>query len=252
MIQLGVLLVAGGLASAFWREYRNSRFYRGRPGLPAPEAETQDTGIAQHDVKVKVFDDVGELHHYQRVSWYTLALAASGSWFYPPATLVSVPLLGYNTYHFFKTVQQSDSAARKAPLTVFEAIGITGSLLTHNPLTASILLTFSFGARKLLLQAGNITNNIGFANTFNPRLAKVWILRDGTEVEASVAELREGDVVVLRAGDTVAVEGKVLEGSGTMRQFSLSKQMKLVPKQVGDRVFLFTQLGSGCLHVRPT
>ncbi|WMP19454.1 P-type ATPase [Thiothrix lacustris] len=216
-----------------------------------PSLQVQEqVELASHGGE-KVFDDVGELQHYQRVSWYALALSTSGAWFYPPATLVSIPLLGYNAYNLVKTIRQSDKAEQTSPLTIFEVIAVTGTLVTGRPATASVLMLLSFGTRKLLLQAGNISNNIGFAKPFNPRFAKVWTLRDGAEIETSVADLQQGDIVVLHAGETVAVEGKILEGIGTIRQYSLCKQMKLVPKQEGDKVFPFTQVESGCLHVQP-
>ncbi|MEB4591264.1 hypothetical protein VSS37_09770 [Candidatus Thiothrix sp. Deng01] len=249
MIQLGVLLMAGGVAGALWRDYRKKQAYKSHAALPYANPEPQTSKLPP-PTRVKVFDDVGELNHYQKISWYALAFAASGSWFYPPARLVSLPLLSYNTYHFFRTIRQSDKADQKSPVTLFESIGIAGSLATGSPFTASMLMVFSFGTRKLLLQAGNISNNIGFSQPFNPRYAKVWVMRDGAELETTVGNLREDDVIVLHAGDTIALEGKVLDGVGSVRQFSLRKQMKLIPKQEGDRVYPFTQLESGCLHVQ--
>jgi cation transport ATPase len=249
MIHLGILLVVGGVASALMREYKKKQ--RAVPTLSLPAAESQDQTKIPSVSETKVFDDVGELEHYQKVSWYALAFSTSGAWFYPPATLVSIPLLGYNTYHFIKTIRESDKSEQTAPMTIFEIIAVTGTLVTGRPVTASVLMLLSFGTRKLLLRVGNITNNIGLTQSFNPRFAKVWTLRDGAEIETPVTDLQEGDIVVLHAGETVVVAGKVLEGSGAMRQFSLRKQMKLIPKQTGDSVFPFTQLESGCLHIQP-
>lgn len=249
MVQFGVILVIGGAVSAIWRHYHKNHVMEQAPGLPAPDADEPLRLPAT--ANVEIFDDVGELSHYQKVAWYALALSAAGAWFYPPARMLSLPLLGYNTYHFVRTVRNSDRMDQKSPTTLFESIGVAGSLLTGSTLTTSLLLVFSFGARKLLLHAGNITNNIGFSKSFNPRHVRVWVLRDGAEIESSVADLQEDDVVVLHAGDTVALEGKVLEGNGGVRQFSLRKQMKVIPKQEGDRVYPFTQLASGNLHVKP-
>ncbi|MGB3918716.1 hypothetical protein J9253_15885 [Thiothrix litoralis] len=249
MIQLGMLLIVSGAASALWRQYRKSHELEHVPSLPAPD--TVHHNSLPSAGAVKVFDDVGELNHYQKVAWYTLALSAAGSLFYPPVRLLSLPLLGYNTYHFVRTIRQSDKTDQKSPATLFEGIGVVGSLATGSTVTASVLLLFSFGTRKLLLHAGNITNNVGFSKPFNPRYARVWVLRDGAEIETAVADLQEDDIVVLHAGDTVALEGKVLEGNGSVRQFSLRKQMKLIPKQEGDKVYPFTQLESGSLHIKP-
>lgn len=257
MVHLGILLLAGGLAGAVFRDYRQGRSLRKHSELPASSpvlkaaaAAASEQAKAYLDTgEARVFDDIGELQHYQKASWYALAFSASGAWFYPPATLVSAPLLGYNAYNFVKTIRQSDKAERTSPMTIFEVIAIGGTLLTGRPATASVLMLLSFGTRKLLLQAGNITNNIGFTKPINPRTAQVWVLRDGVEIESSVRDLQAGDVVILHGGDTVIVEGRVLEGEAVMRQFSLRKQMKLVPKRAGDKVFPFTHLEEGCLHI---
>ena len=129
-------------------------------------------------------------------------------------------------------------------------VAIGGTLVTGRPTMASVALLLSFGTRNLLLRAGNITSSIVSEQPLNLRHASVWTLRDGVEVETPIKQLQTGDIVVLHAGDTVAIEGRVLEGAGLVRQFSLRKKMKIIPKQVGDKVFPFTRLESGNLYVR--
>lgn len=248
MIPLFLPLLVAGFAGAVWREHQQTRIAALPLGLPQPAPAKPQPDLSMNPVD-KTFDDVGELHHYQRVSWYSLAFAASGTWFYPPATLLSLPLLGYNTYHFTKLLRYTDVAGRKSPMTVFESIALAGSLATGQAATASVMFLLAFGSRKLLLQAGNIAE-IGFSRAVDPRFAKVWILRDGVEVESSLKEVQEGDVMVIRGGETVLVEGKILDGEGVVRQYSLLKKHKSISKQVGDKVFPFTQLESGCLCVK--
>jgi cation transport ATPase len=250
MVPLMVLLplAAGGVAAALWRQYKQ------RQHTPLPDAlpYLETNQVAQQDANhhSRVFDDVGELHHYQRVTWYALAFAASGAWFYPPATLVSLPLLSYNAYHFLRTLHQSDASEQKSPISIFQIISITGTLVTGRALAASVLLLFSFTTRKLLLQAGNISHHVGFAQPFNPRKLPVWVLRDGAEIETTIAGLQQTDIVVLHPGDTIALHGEVIQGHGVVHQFSLRKQIKSLPKQTGDKVFPYTQLASGCLYVQ--
>jgi Cation transport ATPase len=250
MIHLPFLipLLAAGFVGAVWREHQRGKALGLPLSLPDPEVGTPQIKTSQSRADNE-FDDIGELHHYQKVSWYGLAFAASGAWFYPPATLLSIPLLGYNAYHFTKLIRHTDAAGRKSPMTVFESIALAGSLATGQTTTAAVMFLLVFGSRKLLLQAGNIAD-IGLSRSIDPRFARMWILRDGAEIEASLREIQEGDVVVIRGGDTVLIEGQVLEGDGIVRQYSLLKKPKSINKHCGDKVFPFTQLESGCLHVR--
>lgn len=256
MIPVGLLLplVASGVVGAAWRGYKKCRKHRqNNLLLPAPKSEQCEeikTKALPRQTSNAVFDDVEELDHYQHVSWYSLAFAASGSWFFAPAIWLSFPLIGYNTYHLINTIRHSDSTKQKSAMTVFELLGVTGSIISGRPVTASLLLLLSFGSRKLLLQMGNISNNMGPSGMLNSKFTTVWVLRDGAEVETTIGDLHEHDVIVLRAGETAMLKGEIVSGSGTMHQFSLRKKMKLVPKQAGDKVFPFTRLESGCLHIR--
>ena len=247
MVHLGLAWIVGGAVGAAWRHYQKNH---------VPPPQVLRLSVSDNKVSAKksmtVFDDVAEVDHYHQVAWYALALSAAGSLFYPPVRVLSLPLLGYNTYHLARTVLNSDKPDQKSALVLFEVIGVAGSLATGSAVAASVLLVFSFGSRKLFLYAGNVANNMIGSRPLNPRQACVWVLRDGAEIEVFLADLQEDDVVVLQAGETIALTGRVLEGQGYVRQFGLRKQMKSVPKQAGDYVYAFTQLESGTLHIKAT
>ncbi len=67
-----------------------------------------------------------------------------------------------------------------------------------------------------------------------PQTARV--LRDGTEKELSVDEIREGDRVLLRPGERVPVDGVLLDGSCAVDESMLSGESVPVPKGPGDSV----------------
>ncbi len=252
MIQFGVLvsLLAGGMVAAAVRHYKQRPDYAEDSEYTALTDQSDKKGtLSRHTCRV--FDDVGELQHYQQVAWYALAFSTASSWFFPPVALISLPLLGYNGYHYYRMLFHSDPAERKTPLAIFELISNTATLLTGRIVPASVLFLFSFGIRKWLLQAGNISNNIGLKNAINPQLTNIWVLRDGAEIEVPVPELQPDDVMILHPGDTVTVPGTVIQGNGLVRQFSLRKYMKRVPKYTGDQVYPFTRIASGHLHIQP-
>lgn len=252
MIQFGIFLALGGVVGALLRQHKKGKVVINRAALPNSEVENKGgMSFAKNSAdNNKVFDDVGELNHYQKVALYTFALSAASSWFYPPVRLICFPLLGYNTYHFYHTIRNSDKVNQRSPMTVFEGIGVVGSLLTGSIVAGSLLLLFVFGSRKLLLNAGNIANNVGFSDPFKPRYARVWVMRNGAEIDLAVSEVIESDIIILRAGEIVVIEGEVLSGEGNISQFSLHKKMKIISKQKGDRVYPFTQLESGTLQVK--
>ena len=81
-----------------------------------------------------------------------------------------------------------------------------------------------------------------------PRVARVR--RDGSEVEIPVAQVVEGDVVLVRAGERVPVDGPVLAGRSGVDQSALTGESLPVDKGPGDPVFTGTLNQFGLLEVR--
>ncbi len=74
----------------------------------------------------------------------------------------------------------------------------------------------------------------------------------GGEEEVAVAELREGDLVVLRPGDHVPVDGVVTEGNSAVNEAMLTGESLPVEKSVGGKVFAGTVNLNGRLIMRVT
>jgi Cu+-exporting ATPase len=75
---------------------------------------------------------------------------------------------------------------------------------------------------------------------------------DGATEEVPLASVRVGDVVVVRAGDRVAVDGRVLMGESTVNEAMLTGESAPVPKAPGDRVYAGTVNELGPLRCEAT
>ena len=67
-----------------------------------------------------------------------------------------------------------------------------------------------------------------------PKVATV--IRDGQKQEIPVEDVRVGDVIAVRAGEQIPVDGTVLSGNGAVDQSALTGESVPVDKHVGDRV----------------
>lgn len=78
------------------------------------------------------------------------------------------------------------------------------------------------------------------------------VLRDGQEVEIGVEALSVGDVVVVRPGERMPVDGSVLLGSSSVDQSPITGESIPAYKGIGDPVFSGTINGSGALELQVT
>ncbi|MEU3517424.1 heavy metal translocating P-type ATPase [Streptomyces sp. NPDC006654] len=76
------------------------------------------------------------------------------------------------------------------------------------------------------------------------------VAADGTEAAVAVAELRVGDTVLVRPGERVGADGRVLDGASDVDQATITGEPLPVAKEKGDEVFAGTLNGTGALRVR--
>ena len=78
------------------------------------------------------------------------------------------------------------------------------------------------------------------------------VRRDGREVETPVEQIVVGDLVVVRPGDRIPVDGEVRAGQSAVNQAPVTGESVPVEKLAGDRVFAGTVNGDGALEVATT
>jgi Cu+-exporting ATPase len=83
-----------------------------------------------------------------------------------------------------------------------------------------------------------------------PRTAHV--VRGGKTADVAVAEVKVGDVFIVRPGESVPVDGKVLEGESSVNEAMLTGESLPVPKGPGARVFAATLNDRGLLKAEAT
>lgn len=83
-----------------------------------------------------------------------------------------------------------------------------------------------------------------------PKTASV--IREGIETSVPIEQIVIGDLVVVRPGEKIAVDGVVTEGSSAIDESMLTGESIPVDKREGDKVFAATVNASGSLTFRAT
>ncbi len=83
-----------------------------------------------------------------------------------------------------------------------------------------------------------------------PKTARVE--RDGQLIELDAALLIPGDIFIVRPGESIPVDGEVIEGASSVNEAMLTGESMPVSKQAGERVFAATANSEGMLRCRAT
>ncbi len=76
------------------------------------------------------------------------------------------------------------------------------------------------------------------------------VLRDGQEQEVSLEELVVGDIIIVRPGEKIPVDGKIVEGTTSIDESMITGESVPIDKKVGDSVIGATINKSGAIQFK--
>lgn len=115
---------------------------------------------------------------------------------------------------------------------------------------AMILTLITLGKTLESYSKGRTTNALKQLASLAPKTANV--IRDGKEVSLGIDDVVLGDIFVVRPGESIAVDGVVVEGSGAVDESALTGESIPVDKTVGDKVSSATINQSGFIKCKAT
>lgn len=150
----------------------------------------------------------------------------------------------------FRGVLQSARRLQITSHTLMTA-GVLASISIGQWTTAALIVFFMrFGEWLERLTTERNRQALKELVALQPAVARV--VRDGREMEVSVTEVALGEVVAIRPGERIPVDGQVIEGQAPVDQASITGESIPVDKVAGDEVFAATIAQAGFLKVRTT
>ena len=98
--------------------------------------------------------------------------------------------------------------------------------------------------------ANRARDAIGSLSELTP--ASATAIRDGVETRIPVEALRVGDHIIVKPGERLAMDGRVLAGASAVDQAPITGESRPVDKAPGDEVFAGSVNGHGALEVEVT
>lgn len=131
---------------------------------------------------------------------------------------------------------------------LFEAVGIEPAVYFD---TSAFIITLIIFGRLLEARAkGQTSEAIKKLIGLQPKTARV--IRDGNEMDIPVEEVLVGDVVVVRPGEKIPVDGVLVEGKSSVDEAMITGESMPVTKEPGDEVIGATMNKSGGFKFRAT
>ena len=194
--------------------------------------------------------------------WWPLAVAGVGAlaaevlhftdaaptWVIALVALVSILSGGLTTY------KKGWIALKNLNLNInaLMSIAVTGAVMIGQwPEAAMVMFLFTVAELIEAKSLDRARNAIGGLMQMAPDKATVQ-LADGTWVEREVNEVALGDIVRVRPGERIGLDGEVVAGRSTIDQAPITGESLPIEKTVGDKVFAGTINQAGALEYRVT
>jgi Cd2+/Zn2+-exporting ATPase len=131
------------------------------------------------------------------------------------------------------------------------SIAAIGSfIIGHGEEGAAVVFLFFFAESLEEYAADRAKKSITGLLKLAPETAR--IKKDGGEIELHVHEVRVGDIIVIRPGEKIPLDGKVLNGHSSVNESPITGESLPAEKAEGDDVYAGTMNEEGYLEVRVT
>ncbi len=137
----------------------------------------------------------------------------------------------------------------KLDVGVLDAAAVTVSMLRRDWDTASsVMFMLKFGETLEEWTRKKTVDDL--ARTMSLNIDQVWLLTGEGEVQVGVGQVRQGDLVVVRTGSMIPLDGKVYRGEAMVNQASMTGESVPVLKNFGDCVYAGTVVEEGEFVIR--
>ena len=201
-------------------------------------ARTADSGTSPVDLDLPI-------------SIVSVALAATSRFAVPALAPLSAAVFLYSVIPSFRGAYQVAFEEKRLGVDILDAIVVASCIATNQIFAGSVLgLTLSI-ARKLVARTESDSKRM-LLNVFGKQPRFVWLDVDGVETEVALEKVKVGDVIVIHTGESVPVDGEVVDGMAMIDQHAMTGESAPVEKTKGDRVLAATTLIAGKIRVAVT
>ena len=164
-----------------------------------------------------------------------------------------LPALPHKIYTYYRAIPfikegVSSLLNNKMNVDVLDATAISAALLSKQYRTASSTM-FLLRLSNLLLQYSNMRAKNALAKSLTISVDKVWLVKEGVEIETDLENVKKNDVIRIRKGSVIPIDGNVVSGDALVNESTMTGEPIAVHKTKGGIVFAGTVLEDGEIDV---
>lgn len=183
---------------------------------------------------------------------YALYLFVSETFFGASAFALPLPLTAFVALAAAIPLLQeayADFKAGRFSLHSFMAIALLGAI-AGGEATAAFEIVFILRGGMLLEEYTAERSKKQIHELMALGIKKAYVLVDEIEVETDVSDIREGDTVVARSGERIAVDGMIVEGNAEIDESAINGRSEPAFKTLNETVYANTLVQSGRIYIR--
>lgn len=153
-----------------------------------------------------------------------------------------------------KTYQKGFLAIKNADLNMnaLMSIAVTGAFAIGQwPEAAMVMVLFALAEKLEAFSVHRARDAISGLLALAPKTAR-FIQADDVEVVVDVLQLKPRDIIRIRVGESIPIDGEIIAGQTTVNQASMTGESLPIEKEIGDIVYAGTLNTSGLIDIRVT
>jgi heavy metal translocating P-type ATPase len=167
----------------------------------------------------------------------------------PLLTVLSTMAVLYLSRDVFLSAWRDLKAGHFISIFTISSIMVVGMIASGHLILAAMAGLFGGLLVKIIEKTENHSKK-QLINVFDSHPSRVWLEKDGVEVEVDFTQLKVGDIVIVNAGEIIPVDAQIQSGLAIIDQHLLTGEGQPVEKVVGDKVFATTMLLTGRIRIR--
>lgn len=130
-------------------------------------------------------------------------------------------------------------------------VATVGAIVTGEyPEATLVMLFYQIGELFQSIAVGRSRKSIAKLMDIRPDSATV--IRDGAEIEVSPEDVQVGEVIIVKPGEKIPLDGVIIEGESSVNQAALTGESAPVDKALSDNVISGTLNLTGVIKIRTT